>query len=450
MSDCLKTYNEKVAMLTETAARVRLSKLFDEGNYRELDRFAFSNDKPCEVVCGYGYVNGAPVLAFAQDKSVNGGAMGKVQGDKIKRLYDLAAQTGTPIVGMFESEGAHVDEGLDALNAYGELISAAAKVSGVVPQIAIVLGTCIGSQAVFASMFDYVIMTENAEFSLNSAFIAGDNVGTAESASKNGTAAIVTQDEDSSIGKAVQLLSYLPSNNLDIPQLTEYVPSNTDKCEICAIADADTYFPMYENYGKCADTGFARINGISVGIVAVRNTELCSNGAAKIARFVRSCDAFSLPIVTLVDCGGFAFDNGSELNGSMKYVAMLTHAYAEATTVKITVVTGKAYGAVYTAFAGKANCADAVFALENAEIAALAPDTAVQFMQKDKLDGHNRSELENEYLKTVASPFNAAEKGLVDDVITRDEMADRVISALDMLQNKRVSTMNKKHSNIQL
>ncbi|MBQ7288372.1 MAG: carboxyl transferase [Clostridia bacterium] len=454
MKDRLELFNAKQALLTQTKARQRLAALFDEGSFRELDRFAFSADKPCEVVCGYGLCNGAPLYAFAQDIEVHFGAMGKAQGAKIKRLYDLAAKTGTPIVGIFDSQGAHVEEELDALNAYGELIAAASAVSGVIPQIALVLGSCVGSQAVLASLFDIVIMSQSAELSLSSAFLLGDSVGSAETAAKNGTAALVTETEEEAISKAIALLSYLPSNNLSTPFIADYVPSTSTDASVETLVDGDSFFALSSDYGRCVVTGLARVGGTSVGIIATgaeyNDKKLCGAGAVKIARFVRFCDAFSLPVITLLDCNGFDVDAAAEQNGDMKYIAMLTHAYAEATTAKITVITGKAYGSVYTAFAGKAAGTDAVFALHNAEIAALAPETAVQFLYKERLDGENRGALINEYLETVASPFRAAEQGLIDDVITVDSMAGSVISALEMLESKRVSTMNKKHSNIPL
>ncbi len=454
MKDSLETLNAKLANLSQTKAKQRLATLFDEGQYRELDRFTFCEDKPSEVVCGYGLCGGAPAYAFAQDVTVNCGAMGKAQGDKIKRLYDLAAKTGTPIIGIFDSMGAHVEEELDALNAYGELISASSAVSGVVPQIALVLGTCVGSQAVLASLFDVVILSKNAELCLSSAFLSGDKVGSAEVAAKNGTATLVAENEDEAIADAITVLSYLPSNNLATPFVADYVPAVDSGCPITAVVDADSFIELSPEYGSCASIGLARVAGSPVGIVATdpraNDGKLCANGANKIARFVRFCDAFSLPVITLVDCKGFDIDGAAELDGDMKYIAMLTHAYAEATTVKITLITGKAYGSVYTAFAGKAAGTDVVFALHNAEIAALAPDTAVQFLYKDRLNGENRTKLVEEYIETVASPFRAAEKGLVDDIITREGMAGSVISALEMLVSKRVSTLNKKHSNIPL
>lgn len=454
MKGSLDTLNAKQALLSQTKARQRLASLFDDGAFRELDRFTFSADRPCEVVCGYGLCNGAPVYAFAQDVTVCCGAMGKAQGDKIKRLFDLAAKTGTPVVGMFDSKGAHVEEELDALNAYGELIAAASAVSGVVPQIAVVLGSCVGSQAVLASLFDVVILSKDAELCLSSAFLSGDAVGSAETAAKNGTAALVAETQEEAIAAAAAVLSYLPQNNLAEPMVADYQPASGTGASIAALVDADSFFALSAAYGACATTGLARIGGAPVGIVAVApdtdDGRLCAAGALKIARFVRFCDAFSLPVITLLDCKGFAIDYAAELNGDMKYIATLTHAYAEATTAKITLITGKAYGSVYTAFAGKAAGADVVLALHSAEIAALAPETAVQFLYKDRLNGENRADLVVEYIETVASPFRAAEQGLVDDVITEDAAAGSVISALEMLVSKRVSTMNKKYANMPL
>lgn len=452
----------ELALIKETAARTRLQSLFDSGVFAELDRFAKNGDNPCEVITAYGTIGGTPVYAFSQDSSVASGAMGRVQAAKIKRVYELAAKTGTIVVGIYDSKGAHLDEGMEALSAYGELILASSNISGVIPQISLVLGTCVGSAAILADLADVVVMSKTAELCVSSAFAVGDKdkqVGSSEIAAKNGTASIVAETEQEAIQKAIAVISMLPANNLSTAFAADYIPAQAADggCAddfISTIADAGSFVELNKEFGSLAKVGLARIEGNSVGIVATDSTKndgrLCGNSADKIARFIRFCDAFSIPVVTMLDCAGFMGSKDAELNGEVKSVAKLTHAYAEATTPKITVITGQAIGAAYIAMAGRANNADVVFAWPNAVVSSLEPMTAVQIMYKDRLASESRESLESEYKNTVASPFTAASAGLIDDIIARVETADRVSEALTMMESKRVSTMNKKHSNIPL
>ncbi len=436
----------------DSKAAQRLRMLFDNGCYTELDRFAKNGDAPCEAIAAVGLVNGDQVYAFAQDQSVACGAMGRAQSLKIKRVFDLAAQNGAPVVGIYDSNGAHIDEGVDALAAYGDLILASGRISGVVPQISVVLGPCVGSSAVLAGLADLVIMEKDAEFCLHGSAITGASTGTAEQALANGTCAVVAEGELAAVESAVQALSYMPANNLGALQLAQPVAPQAMQCgnALAGLLDTDSLLELSKTFGKEAVVGFARINGIPVGVVSTNGDRLNKNAVAKIARFVRLCDAFSIPLVTLLDCAGFMGDDTAELSGDVRAVSMLTHAYAEATTAKISVVTGKAYGLAYTAFAGRGANADMVFAWPQAVISALDPVTAVQFLHKDKLDGTNRKDLEQEYATTEGSPFVAAAKGYIDDIIDPADTAQRVCNALELLASKRVSTLNKKHSNIPL
>ncbi len=448
---------KEVSKLGGTDAYKRLELLFDGGVYTELDRFAKNGEDGCGVVCGYGNVCGAGVYAFSQDVTVCSGAMGRAQAAKIKKVYDLALMNGCPVVGIFDSKGAFASEGVDALNAYGELIAAAGKISGVVPQISVVAGKCIGSAAILAAVSDITFMTDSAEFCVNSAAITGDKkVGTSEICLKNGTAARVFATDAEVMEAVANVLSMLPSNNLSVPAVADYVPAAVSGqgvySNITAVADAGSFCELWKGFGRCSKVGFARIAGNPVGIIATDSSKngakLCGNGSAKAARFVRLCDAYSIPVVTLVDCAGFMGNADNELDGDVKSVASLTGAYAEATTAKITVIVGKAYGAAYTAMAGKASGADVVLAYCDSEICALEPMTAVQFMYKDRLGECSREELEKEYIMTEGSPFKAAANGDITDVINPAEVADKVILALDMLASKRVSTLEKKHSNL--
>ena len=448
---------KETANLGNSDAYKRLSMLFDNGVFTELDKFSKNGENGCGVVTAYGNVNGAGCYAFSQDVTVCSGAMGRAQGNKIKKVYDLALMNGAPLVGIYDSKGAFADEGVDALNAYGELIAAAGKISGVVPQISVIAGKCIGSAAILASIADLTIMVEGAELCVNSADITGEaTVGTAENAMKNGTASIVCENDEHAMNKVAELLAMLPMNNLSVPAVADYVPATVSGegvyADISNIVDAESFIELNKGFGKCAKVGFARIAGDAVGIVATdadkNNSYLCANGAAKISRFVRLCDAFSIPVVTLLNCAGFMGKAKDELDGSVRAVSALTGAYAEATTAKITVIVGKAYGAAFTAMAGKGAGADYVISYADAAVCALNPTTAVQFLYKDRLGEEKREDLEAEYKLTEGSPFKAAINGAIDDIITPDNAANSVISALSMMGSKRVSTIEKKHSNM--
>ncbi len=448
---------KETAALGSTDAYKRLALLFDGGAYTELDRFQKNGENGCGVVTAYGNVNGAGCYAFSQDVTVCSGAMGRSQAAKIKKVYDLARMNGAPVVGIFDSKGAFAEEGVDALNAYGELIAAAGKISGVVPQISVIAGKCIGSAAVLAAVADLTVMVEGAELCVNSGTVTGDcKVGTAETAAKNGTVAAVAEDDAAAIAKVVELLSFLPLNNLSVSPIADYAPAQASGdgvyADIANVTDAASFVELSEKFGCCAKVGFARVAGNAVGVIATdaskNNGYLCAKGTAKITRFVRLCDAFSVPVVTIVDCAGFMGKAEDELSGSVRSVAALTGALADATTAKVAVIKGKAYGAAFTVFAGKASGADYVLAYPDAAVCALNPSTAVQFLYKDRLGEEKREDLEKEYALCEGSPFKAAENGAIDDIIAPENAADAVIAALDMLASKRVSTLDKKHSNM--
>ncbi len=450
----LENENKKINV---TNAFNRFSKLFDNGDFIELDRFAKNGEKHCGVITAYGNVNGIGVYAFSQDSTVYSGAMSRAQSEKIKKVYELALMNGAPIVAVYDSNGAFAEEGIDALNAYGELIKLSSKISGVVPQISVIAGKCIGSAAILAGIADVSVMVKDASFCVNSAAITGNGmVGTADTCAKNGTAGIITDSDIDAMNVVSKLISMLPSNNLSVAAVTEYVPS-TNVGEgvystISSFVDADSFIELYKDFGCCGKVGFARICGNSVGVVtmdsSVNDGKLCGNGSAKISRFVRLCDAFSIPIVTFLDCKGFMGKADDELDGSVKSVASLTAAYAEATTVKITVITGSAYGAAFTCFAGKASGIDYCISYADAEICPLEPKTAVQFIYNERLGTEKREDLEKEYILTEGSPFKAAQNGNVDSIVTADKALGELIGALYMLNSKRVSTLDKKHSNM--
>ncbi len=412
-------------------ALARLEQFYDQGTFVEIDRLMQDGDSPVPVVCGYGLVNEAPVYAFAQDRTVMNGAVGKAQAAKIKSVYRQAAQNGAPVVGLFDSDGARLGEGLDAMDAIAEILSAANDLSGVVPQLAVVLGACVGSSALIASAADVVIAAKDADFYLN----VGDESSRAD---------ITAEDAAAAIAKARDLLNYLPSNNLATAPLFETVNAAAVSGDDAAavLADAGSLLPLYED----EVAAFARIDGAPCGIVTLKGEPLSCCAASRAARFVRLCDSFSLPVITVVDAAGFK---------GLKCASKITQAYAEATTAKITLITGKAYGAVYIALAGKTAGADVVLAWPDASIAPLAPETAIHIVWKDRLadmtdPAKDREALAEEYRKTCCNAELAAAQGAVTDVVAPEETRARVAAFLEMLAGKRVSKFPKKHANIRL
>ncbi|SDB13384.1 Acetyl-CoA carboxylase, carboxyltransferase component [Ruminococcaceae bacterium FB2012] len=437
----------------------RLTYLFDDGEFTELDRFVLSGSEPSGVVTAYGCVNGEPVYAFSQDVKVRGGAMSKAQADKIIKLYDLAAKTGTPVVGIFDSFGADLNDPFAAMSAYGELLMWSSNLSGVVPQIAVVAGVCSGAAAMLAESADFTILTKDAEL-----YVAANSgiKNPAENAAKNGTAALVCEDDKAAVEAAKALLMKLPANNLSpVPMFEFEAPEGAAGKDAesfaKAVFDAESVTELYAGYGKAAYTAIASLNGQAVGVLATNKTadKLTADDASKLARFVRTCDAFAIPVVTFVDTEGFAADDETEAAGAVKSMAKLAHAYAEATTVKIAVVTGKAYGSAYIALAGKGANADMTFALPDAVISPLAPLTAAEFLSHDELKGADdlsakRFELAAKYEREEASAAAAAQHGAVDAVISAEGIRAALIGAADILSGKRISRLPKKHSNIQL
>ncbi|MGN1412080.1 MAG: carboxyl transferase domain-containing protein [Oscillospiraceae bacterium] len=439
----------------------RLEMLFDDGTFTEIGSALKQKENLSGVVTAFGYVNGNPVYAYSQDKSVNGGAVGMAQADKIAKLYSLSAKTGTPIVGIYDSNGAYVD--VDALTGYGKMINASAIVSGVVPQISLIMGTCAGSSSILACTSDFVVMTEDSEFFL-SPVPENDKTGagTSKACMKAGMVSAVCPTEDKAIKKVRDILNLMPVNNISsLPQFEYDEPNGVIGKNVTTIVkgitDDNSIVELSDGFGKASYTALATIGGATVGIVGTdkTNDKLSADDCSKIARFVRMCDAFSIPIVTLLNSEGFDCTTASETAGAVRDITKLADAYAEATTVKISIVTGNAYGVVFTAMAGKSADADFTYAWNNAIISPLAPLTAVEFLWHDKLKGAKdvkakRNELAKEYSYSVANAMVSAEKGAIDEVISPSDTRKVLISALDILSSKRVETLSKKHSNITL
>ncbi len=436
-------------------ARERLALLFDDGIYSEINSMVREKDALTGVVTAYGYVNGNAVYAYSQDKTVNSAAMGIKQAEKITKLYELAAKTGAPIVGIHDSNGAYVDGTAASLAAYGKIIEAASKVSGVVPQISVITGTCAGSAALIACSSDFVIMTKESELFM--APCSNDNPGTAQKAAEAGLASLLCNDDKSALDKARELINLLPVNNLSAVPMFEYnesgiAPASDLESLTGSVADADSIIEFGSEYGTSAYTALASIGGTAAGIAATNKSKekLTADDCAKLARFMRTCDAFSIPVVTFVDTEGFA--DGDTISG-IKAMTLLANSYAEATTVKISVVTGKSSGPVFTAVAGSSSGSDFTFAWENAVISPFASETAVEFLWHDKLRGAEnleakRKELAAEYEASLASAASAAEGNYIDEIISSADTRKAVMSAFDILSGKRVQKLPKKHNNI--
>ncbi len=471
----------------KNSARERIKLLFDEGSFVEINAFVTGEAAAEGVVSGYGTVNDRLVYAYSQDYSSIGGALGDANAKKIKYTLDMAAKMGAPVVSILDSKGARIAEGIDALVSIGEIYAKNTELSGLVPQISVVLGDCAGGAVYTPAISDFVFMSEkNANMYINSpSVISGvsgegctsDEVGSAKACAKNGMADFVCETEEDCFVKVKDLLDYLPSNNLegtpvylptdDINRISEniinMIPDNGDgfdiKNIIKEVADNTGFFEIAEEYSKNMVVGFIKLNGMTVGVVANNsleyNGDICIKAAKKASKFISFCDSFNIPVVTFVDCGSFAACKCQENNGLADASAALLATYASVTVPKITVVVRKAYGSAYLAMGSKACGADMVFAYPTAEIAIMAPEGAANILYSEEIAASAdpvacRVQKTEEYKNVVAAPYTAASKGYIDDVIEPDSTRPRLISALEMLSTKRVSSVAKKHINMPL
>jgi len=434
-----KTLAEMEQNVPDSDARKRLTALFDEGSFRELDKFMSADGELSSVVAGYGTVMGATVYAYAQDVSVKGGAVNKSAAMKIRKIYELAAKNGAPVVAVFDSKGGDINEGMAVLSAYGDIVKASAAISGVVPQIAVVCGVCAGAAAMIASMADVKIMTEKAELFMTAPFNTPDGklegAGSAANAAKAGVCDILAKDDAEAMAKAKKLVAILPANNLSLAGNDDFAENDafvsagmSGKDIIAAVADKNSVVEMGAEFGTAAYTAFASVNWATVAFVATdKAAKLTAADSAKIARFVQLADVFSIPVVTVLDTEGFEPSSAAELSGSVRDCAKLAQVYAAATTVKVNLIKGKAFGAAYAAF----DSADISVAWESAQIAPMSPEAAKVFMGEE-LD---------------ASPFNAAALGMIECVIAAEDTKDAIASAVDMCASKRVTAPTRKHVN---
>lgn len=429
-----------------------LAAFFDDGTYTAL-----YTDGP--VSAAYGCANGQSVYVVFQ----NGQPLDVNDIEKNIRVLTMAAQTGAPVVTFYNSNGACLEGGLALLNANSRLMAEIARISGVVPQIAVVVGTCAGSAAVQAAAADVCIMSEEGELFLNAPFNSEDKVekaGSSAFAARAGVAAIVAKDAADAAAKAACIAGLMPSNNLAGPAVFDFAaPASAlnlakydPKAAAAALADADSVIELYGGYGKAVYTALATAGGTTVGIVATGAGSMNHHCAAKAARFIRLCDAYSIPVLTIVNTTGFVRSEGDDMAGGIRQAARLAGVYAEATTVKVAVLAGEAVGPVYTVFAASA---DWRVAVEGCTIAPLAPEAAVSVLYKDEIDASDNIQEATkakaaEYREKVAGASAAVAGGAADAAVKPAEVRTAVVQALDMLASKRAVRLAKKHGNITL
>ncbi len=480
-------------------ARERVAMLLDPGTFEELDSFVTHRsvdfgtaDKKYpgdSVVTGYGKIQGRTVYVYSQDFTVFGGSLSEVTAEKICKVMDMAMRNGAPMIGINDSGGARIQEGVASLGGYGEIFMRNTLASGVVPQISAILGPSAGGAVYSPAITDFTLMVRG----ISQMFITGPDVvkasmgedvtfeelGGAEShGALSGVSHFTLESEEECFETVRHLLSFLPQNNLDespmgdqdddpertSPELRTIVPDDSahayDMLDVIeTVVDHGEFLNVQRDFAPNIIVGFGRLNGRSVGVVAQQPSYLAGvidiHASVKAARFVRFCDAFNIPIVTFVDVPGYMPGKEQEQQGIIRHGAKLLYAYAEATVPKLTVVTRKAYGGAYIVMGSKHLRADINLAWPTAEIAVLGPDAAVNIIHRRRIaesenPDETRNELMEEYREGFANPYQAAERGFVDDVIDPAETRPKLIRALDALQNKRDTLPPKKHGNIPL
>jgi propionyl-CoA carboxylase beta chain len=483
------------------SARERIGLLLDEASFEELDKFVRHHSDDFGVgdqrpagdgfVTGYGRIDGRLVYVFAQDFTVFGGSLSEANAQKITKIMDLALRVGAPVIGLNDSGGARIQEGVKSLAGYADIFLRNTLASGVIPQISAILGPCAGGAVYSPAITDFIFMTRETSYM----FVTGPDViktvthedvtkqelgGAMTHNVKSGAAHFVALDDAECVAMIRELLSYLPSNNReDSPRracgdpwdraddrLNSLVPEDPQqpydiKDVIHAVADDREFFEVHEHFAQNIVVGFARFDGRPVGIVANQPAVLAGvldiNASVKGARFVRFCDAFNIPLVTVEDVPGFLPGTQQEFGGIIRHGAKLLFAFAEATVPKITVITRKAYGGAYCVMSSKHIRTDINYAWPTAEIAVMGPDAAVNIVYRRELDQAPSSEREalrrekvEDFRERFANPYVAAERGYIDAVIEPSETRARIISALKSLENKSDTNPRKKHGNIPL
>ncbi len=480
-------------------ARERIEFFLDDGTFEELDRFVTHtcSDFGMEskkisgdgVITGYGTVDGRKVFVFAQDFTVFGGSLSKTNAAKICKVMDLAMKVGCPVIGLNDSGGARIQEGVQSLGGYADIFLRNTLASGVIPQISAIMGPCAGGAVYSPAITDFIVMVKESSY----LFITGPDViktvtheeitkeelgGSTTHNQKSGVAHFAFDSDRDCLAAIRKLLSFLPLNNMEKPPvipnsdtsdrvekaLNTMVPNESNKPYdmkelISLVVDEKDFFEVQEQYARNMIIGFARMNGQSVGIVANQPSILAGcldiDASVKAARFVRFCDCFNIPLVTFVDVPGFLPGTAQEFGGIIRHGAKLLYAYAEATVPKITVITRKAYGGAYDVMSSKHIRGDLNYAYPTGEIAVMGADGAVSIIFRNELkDAKNvaqkKTELVDEYKETFANPYKAAELGYIDEVIEPSHTRVKIIRALELLRYKRDTNPPKKHGNIPL
>jgi methylmalonyl-CoA decarboxylase alpha subunit len=478
-------------------ARERIEQLLDPGSFSELDMFVEhrcqefgmpEQELPGEgVVTGYGTIGGRKVFIFAQDFTVMGGSLGEMHAKKICKVMDLAVKAGAPVIGINDSGGARIQEGVDALSGYGQIFYRNTIASGVVPQISVIMGPCAGGAVYSPALTDFIFMVQGANMfitgpqvikTVTGEEVSADELGGATTHNTvSGVAHFMYDTEDDCFQAIRKLISYLPANNLEdppaqavenmseadiIPELRDIVPEESNRAYdmhdvITGFADDGDFFEVHQHYARNIIVGFARLGGRPIGIIAnqpqIAAGCLDINASDKAARFIRFCDAFNIPIVNLVDVPGFLPGVNQETGGIIRHGAKLLYAYSEATVPKITLIVRKAYGGAYLAMCSRDLGADVVYAWPGAEIAVMGPDGAANIIFRKDIAAADdpeaaRAEKIADYRSKFANPYAAARRGYVDDVIDPAETRRKLMDALDMLSTKRETRPPKKHGNI--
>lgn len=480
-------------------ARERILTLLDEGSFQEVDGlmtlrqdvFGLADKKTPgdSVVVGFGKISGRMVGVFSQDFTVMGGSFSEVQGQKIAKVLDLALDAGVPVIGLMDSVGARIQEGVYSLAAYSELFWRNTQASGVIPQISVMLGPCAGGSVYSPGLTDFVIMTRGTSHM----FITGPKVikavtkeevdfeslgGASVHSSKSGVAHFAADSEIDALELTRKLLSYLPSNNTEPPplenptddpyrqdqELNSLVPTDSEEAYdmhrvIDRVVDKGSFLPVHKDFAPNAIVGFARLHGQAVGIIANQPNTLAGvldiDSSDKISRFIRFCDAFNFPLITFVDTPGFLPGVKQEHGGIIRHGAKIVYAYSEATVPKIAVIVRKAYGGAYIVLSSKYIRTDLVYAWPTAEIAVMGADGAVDILYSNQLKEAEdiesaRAKFITEYQDQFSTPYRAAASGHVDEIIIPSETRSRLIAALELLKNKQGESRPKKHGNMPL
>ncbi|MBL7558735.1 acyl-CoA carboxylase subunit beta [Olleya sp. YSTF-M6] len=513
MESKIKTLNEKLELSKlgggqaridkqhqkkKLTARERVTYLMDEGSFEEIGAlvthrtvdFGMQDQKfyGDGVITGYGTINGRLVYVFAQDFTVFGGALSETHAEKICKIMDLSLKVGAPLIGLNDSGGARIQEGVRSLGGYADIFHRNVKASGVIPQISAIMGPCAGGAVYSPAMTDFTMMVENTSYM----FVTGPNVvktvtneavtseelgGASTHSTKSGVAHVTSSNDIDCLEDVKRLLSYLPQSNLEKPkdlpytlgeevrdELKSIIPDNANKPYdmhnvIKGLIDEDSFFEIHKDFAENIIVGFARIGGKSVGIVANQPLFLAGvldvNSSRKAARFTRFCDAFNIPLLVLVDVPGFLPGTDQEWNGIIVHGAKLLYALSEATVPKVTVITRKAYGGAYDVMNSKHIGADLNYAWPSAEIAVMGAKGASEIIFRKEIQAADNPEdklleKEAEYADLFANPYKAAERGFIDEVILPENTRRKLIKAFTMLEHKEEVLPNRKHGNIPL